>query len=122
MKHKSTQKKTDKRGTWAYHSVDGWYLYTSPEHYRTHACHIKATNSEQLTDTMQLQHKHITNPTVTTADKIMAALADCIKAVKGATAIKSRNELKELERLVTSNKQHYNEENKVKQSHTQKQQ
>ena len=28
--------KTDKRGTWAYHSVDGWYLATSPEHYRTH--------------------------------------------------------------------------------------
>ena len=23
---------TDKRGTWAYHSVDGWYLSTSPEH------------------------------------------------------------------------------------------
>ena len=29
-------KKTDKRDTWAYHSVDGWYLDTSPEHYRTH--------------------------------------------------------------------------------------
>jgi hypothetical protein len=26
--------KTDKCGTWAYHSVDGWYLYTLPEHYR----------------------------------------------------------------------------------------
>ena len=25
--------KTDKRGTWAYHSVDGWYLAASLEHY-----------------------------------------------------------------------------------------
>ena len=25
-----------KRGTWVYHSVDGWYLNTSSEHYRTH--------------------------------------------------------------------------------------
>lgn len=25
--------KTDKRGTWAFHSLDGWYLNTSPEHY-----------------------------------------------------------------------------------------
>ena len=26
-------KKADKRGTWAYHSINGWYLSTSPEHY-----------------------------------------------------------------------------------------
>ena len=38
--------KEDKRGTWQYHSVDGWYLYTSPDHYRTHAYHIKATKKE----------------------------------------------------------------------------
>jgi hypothetical protein len=24
-------KKTDKQGTWACHSIDGWYLFTSPE-------------------------------------------------------------------------------------------
>ena len=28
--------KTDKRGTWAYHCLDGWYLNTSPEYYRVH--------------------------------------------------------------------------------------
>ena len=27
--------KTEKIGTWAYHTVEGWYLATSPEHYRT---------------------------------------------------------------------------------------
>ncbi len=27
--------KINKRVTWAYHSVDEWYLFTSPEHYRT---------------------------------------------------------------------------------------
>ncbi len=26
-------KKSDKHGTWQYHSVDGWYLYMSPNHY-----------------------------------------------------------------------------------------
>ena len=35
------QKKADKQGTWAYHSIDGWYLSTLPEHYCTHVCHIK---------------------------------------------------------------------------------
>ncbi len=38
--------KTDKHGTWAYHSVDGWYLFTSPKHYRTHNCHIRHTKSK----------------------------------------------------------------------------
>ena len=50
-------KKADKQGTWQYHSVDGWYLYTSPNHYRTHACHNKATKKEQLTTTVDFQHK-----------------------------------------------------------------
>ncbi|KAL7481979.1 hypothetical protein ACHAW6_007660 [Cyclotella cf. meneghiniana] len=38
--------KTDKHSTWAFHCVDGWYLNTSPEHYRVHNCHIKDTQSE----------------------------------------------------------------------------
>ncbi len=75
--------KTGKRGTWAYHSVDGWYLFTSPEHYRTHNCHIRHTKSERLSDTVQFQHKRITNPTITHANKVMHALADCIKALQG---------------------------------------
>ena len=51
--------KTDKRSTWAYHSVDGWYLSTSPEKYRTHLCHIKTTNIERFTDTAQFSHHNI---------------------------------------------------------------
>jgi hypothetical protein len=78
--------KTDKRGTWAYHSVDGWYLFTSPEHYCTHNCHIKHTKSKQLSDTVQFQHKRITNPTITHADKVMHKLADWVKALHGMTS------------------------------------
>ena len=74
--------KTDKRGTWAYHTVEGWYLATSPEHYRTHICHIKSTNSERFTDTIHFNHKKITRPTITHADKVMAAISDCTKAIK----------------------------------------
>jgi hypothetical protein len=77
--------KTDKRNTWAYHWVDGWYLFTSPEHYHTHNCHIKHTKSERLSDTVQFQHKRITNPTITHADKVMHALANCVKALQGMT-------------------------------------
>ncbi len=68
--------KTNKCGTWACHLVDGWYLFTSPEHYHTHNCHIKHTKSERLSDTVKFQHKRITNPTITHANKVMHALAN----------------------------------------------
>ncbi len=38
--------KSNKPGTWAYHLVNGWYLFTLPEHYCTHNCHIKHTKSK----------------------------------------------------------------------------
>ena len=79
-------KKTDKRGTWSYHSVDGWYLSTSPEHYRTHKYYVKDTRSERLSNTVQLQHKSITNPTISHADKIMPANVDCTDAFKNMGA------------------------------------
>ena len=60
--------KTVIRGTWAYHSVDGWYLSTSPDHYRTHRCHIKATKSEWVSDTINFSHKHITRPTTISSE------------------------------------------------------
>ena len=78
--------KTDKCGAWAYHLVDEWYLFTSPTHYCTHNCHIKHTKSKQLSNTVQFQHKHITNPTITHAVKVMHALADCIKMLQGMTS------------------------------------
>jgi hypothetical protein len=93
--------KTDKRSTWAYHLVNGWYLFTSPEHYCTHNCHIKHNKSKRLSDTVQFQHKCITNPSITHANKVMQALAECVKAIKGMTG-KARNSqaAQDLQRIV----------------------
>ena len=75
-------KNTDKRGTRAYHTVEGWYLEKSPEHYRSHRYHIKSTNIERFTDTIHFKHKKLTRPTITHADKVMVAIEDCAKAIK----------------------------------------
>jgi hypothetical protein len=97
--------KTDKRGTWAYHLVDGWYLFTSPKHYCTHNCHIKHTKSERLSDTVQFQHKRITNPTITHADKVMHALADCVKALQGMTGCARNSQAaQDLQRIIAATK------------------
>ena len=53
-------KKTDKRGTWPYHSVDGWYLATSLEHYHTHTCHGKASKTKSERDS-RTGYSSITN-------------------------------------------------------------
>ena len=98
--------KTDKRGTWSFHSVDGWYLATSPEHYRTHRCHIKSTRSERLSDTVHFHHKGITNPSLTEADKLMKAVADCSAALKGINSAAPTEQSRDLARLLdaTSNR------------------
>ena len=92
--------KSDKRGTWQYHTVDGWYLNTSPIHYRTHVCHIKETKKERLTDTVQFQHKRITNPTISHADKIMHAIQQVIREIKKLGGIENSQEARDLQALV----------------------
>jgi hypothetical protein len=92
--------KTNKQGTCAYHSIDGWYLFTSPEHYPTHMCHVKATKSECHLDTIHFKHKNITNPTITHADKVMQALVECVKTIIGATGGTTAQEVKDLQCIV----------------------
>ena len=43
----------------------------------------KSTSVERLTNTIQFQHKNITNPTISPQDKIMLALVNCKTALAG---------------------------------------
>ncbi|KAL7481574.1 hypothetical protein ACHAW6_007279 [Cyclotella cf. meneghiniana] len=63
-------KKTDKCGTWAYHSI------------------------ERLTDIVQFEHKHITNPTLSPTDKFMNVLATCKAALTGILVTTPNQSLK----------------------------
>ena len=92
--------KSDKRGTWQYHTVDGWYLNTSPLHYRAHVCHIKESKKERLTDTVQFQHKRITNPTISHADKIMHAIQQVIREIKKLGGVENSQEARDLQTIV----------------------
>ena len=94
-------KKTDKRGTWTFHSVDAWYLVTSPEYYRTHSCHVKKTKSKRFTDTAQINHICITNATITHTDNIMGATTECAQAIKGMSNAGGSKKMKQLQRLAT---------------------
>lgn len=66
----------ERRATWGEHSLDGWYLGTSPEHYRCYTIHVKQTNSERISDTVLFRHKYITDPFVAPEDRLMKAIGD----------------------------------------------
>ncbi len=75
-------------------------FFTSPEHYCTHTCYVKATKSKRHLDTVHLKHKNITNPNITHANKVMQALAECVKTITGATGGTIVQEAKDLQRIV----------------------
>ncbi|KAL7476769.1 hypothetical protein ACHAW6_002606, partial [Cyclotella cf. meneghiniana] len=75
--------KPSRRKTWGEHSSDGWYLQTSPEHYRCHFVFVKATRHKRITDTLFFKHKYITQPTVTHADAIVQAYQNLTRAIQG---------------------------------------
>ena len=66
----------------------------------TQMLYIKATKSERLSDTVQFQHKSITNPTVSPKDKLMNAIAACQQALNNATNDKSNNEINMLQAIL----------------------
>ena len=92
---------TDKQGTWVYHSIDRWYVFTSPEHYRTHVCHTKATKSERLSDTVKFFNDA---PEVSPEDKLMQVIQDQTKILQGKC--KDDHMLQELGRLMDLTKRH----------------
>jgi hypothetical protein len=65
-----------------------------------HLCHIKNTSSNRLLDTIHFKHKHITNPTLTHANKIMRALSHCAQILKGKDTTATDQQLRDLQRLV----------------------
>ncbi len=92
---------SDRQGTWAENTTDGWYLQTSPEHYRCHKIHVKKTNSKRVSDTVFFKHKYITQPILTLADIITKAIDDLTHALKGNRNTKGMKEMETLQRQAT---------------------
>jgi hypothetical protein len=67
---------TTRRGTWAEHSTDRWYLGTSNKHYQCHRIYVKKTRRKRISDTVFFKHRYITQPTLTQVDTIVKALDD----------------------------------------------
>ena len=75
--------KPNSRIAWDNQAVYGWYLQTSPDHYRAHVYRVKKTNAESVSDTVLFQYKHITNCTITHVDHIIRAIRNLEQSTKG---------------------------------------
>lgn len=89
--------KPDKCKTWDEHSMDGWYLKISPEHYRYHIMFVKKTQSKRVTDTVFFKHKYITQPEVEPTDVIIKAYRDLRAALQGIKNTADSRQMQTLE-------------------------
>jgi len=90
---------SERRASWGVNSIDGWYLQTSPEHYRCHVIYVKQTKSERISDTVFFKTKYITQPTLTPADVISKALKDLTQALKGKSNQQGLEQIEALKKL-----------------------
>ena len=106
-----------KRRTWAVHSVDGWYLVTSPKHYQCYDVWVKGMGAVRITDTVFFKQKHITNPTVTLDNAIVHVAKELTEALKGniPTTLEgiSLENLAKLETIVLQQAKQYKATSKV---------
>ena len=64
-------KKPSVRNTWDFRRKDGWSLGCSLEHYWCQRVAPKDTKSVQISDTLKYRHHYITQPTLTTEDRVL---------------------------------------------------
>ncbi len=57
-------KSTSRQKTWDTHSLNGWYLGTSPKHYWCHNIFCTKTRVERISDTVFFQDWYLTQPVV----------------------------------------------------------
>jgi hypothetical protein len=70
------------RNSFGAHSMDSWYIGTSPDHYRSHIVLMDETKAERITDTIIFRHRRITYPTISAADTIATAATDLTAAIQ----------------------------------------
>jgi hypothetical protein len=75
--------KPNRRKSWGEHASDGWYIKTSPDHYRCHWIFMKATRAKQTSNTVFFKHKYITQPTMMTDNLVIKAIHDLTNTIKG---------------------------------------
>jgi hypothetical protein len=73
--------KSQIRGTWAAHALDGWYLAPAMESYRCYKIWITETRGTRIIDTVTWFPHHVTMPIASSTDIVIAAANDLLTAL-----------------------------------------
>jgi hypothetical protein len=74
--------KPDKRGSWAPHGQNGWYVGQAMEHYRAHRIYCSENGYERICDTVEFPPQHCKCPGMSSADAEAIAAADLAHALQ----------------------------------------
>jgi hypothetical protein len=67
---------TNRQRTWNVHSLNGWYLGTSDEHYWCHTIYCTETRAERISNTIFFQHRYLTHSIVIPDDAMIKAMGN----------------------------------------------
>jgi len=73
----------NKRGTWAAHSVSGFYVGPSTNQYRCYKIWVKDTMSIRTAQTVFFKHKYLTIPKLTIVDALVNAVKGTSTTLEG---------------------------------------
>jgi len=96
--------------TWDLQSLNGWYLGTSPKHYRCHKIFCQKTQSVRLSHTVFFQHQYLPQPKLITEDAIVNALGDLKASITKQPNDKGEEEQTVLRKMDKLFNTHHNEE------------
>ena len=80
------------RETWAEHTVSGYYIGCSHEHYRCHQVYVTSTRHIRVFQTVFFKHKYLTQPTFTSHDALIRAADKLADAISGTIPKNSTTE------------------------------
>lgn len=83
------QLKVGQRGSWSFHTENGWYVGRSPNHYRCVNCYIPSTHKTRHADTVKFFPKVIPFPSVTLEDFLRQATSDILAILQNPPSIPS---------------------------------
>ena len=71
------------RDSWAEHTLSGYYIGCSHEHYRCHRVYVTSTRHIRVFQTVFFKHKYLTQPTFTSHDALIVAADKLADAING---------------------------------------
>ena len=91
--------KPSNRLLWSFRGREGWSVGVLLEHYRCQRYIPKDSRSLSISDTIKFYHQHITQPSVTTKDRVLHGIQQLTSALQGKSSSTSADQIAAIQSL-----------------------